>query len=47
MINIVFCIKSKESFKRIVNTLKIDNDFELEDFTPNLETLQENIIVDY
>jgi len=45
MINIVFCIKSKESFKRIVNTLKIDNNFELEDFTPNLETLQENAVI--
>ncbi|MHB1438857.1 MAG: hypothetical protein ACYCVX_15115 [Thiobacillus sp.] len=45
MINLVFCIKSKESFKRITNTLKIDNNFELEDFTPNLETLQENIII--
>ena len=45
MINLVFCIKSRESFKRITNTLKIDNNFELEDFTPNLETLQENIII--
>jgi len=45
MINLVFCIKSKESFKRITNTLKIDNNFEFEDFTPNLETLQENIII--
>ncbi|MHB1377124.1 MAG: hypothetical protein ACYCXB_06840 [Candidatus Humimicrobiaceae bacterium] len=45
MINLVFCIKSRESFKRITNTLKIDNNFELEDFTANLETLQENIII--
>lgn len=45
MINLVFCIKSRESFKRITNTLKIDNNFELEDFTPNLEALQENIII--
>jgi len=45
MINLVFCIKSRESFKRITNTLKIDNNFELEDFTPNLETLQENVII--
>ena len=45
MINLVFCIKSRESFKRITNTLKIDSNFELEDFTPNLETLQENITV--
>jgi len=45
MINLVFCIKSRESFKRITNTLKIDNNFELEDFTPNLETLQDNIII--
>ncbi|MHB8276920.1 MAG: hypothetical protein ACYDIA_04620 [Candidatus Humimicrobiaceae bacterium] len=45
MINLVFCIKSKESFKRITNTLKIDNNFELKDFTANLETLQENIII--
>jgi len=45
MINLVFCIKSKESFKRITNTLKIDDNFELEDFTSSLETLQENIII--
>jgi len=45
MINLVFCIKSKESFKRITNTLKIDDSFELEDFTASLETLQENIII--
>ena len=45
MINLVFCIKSKESFKRITNTLKIDDNFELEDFTASLETLQENIII--
>jgi len=45
MINLVFCIKSKESFKRIINTLKIDSNFELEDFTPNLETLQENVMI--
>jgi len=45
MINLVFCIKSRESFKRITNTLKIDSNFELEDFTPNIETLQENITI--
>ena len=45
MINLVFCIKLRESFKRITNTLKIDNNFELEDFIPSLETLQENIII--
>lgn len=28
----VFCIKSKESFRRIQNTLKIDSNLELEEF---------------
>lgn len=45
MINLVFCIKSKESFKRIQNTLKIDNNLELEEFIPNLEALQSNITI--
>ena len=36
MINLVFCIKSRESFKRITNTLKIDNNSELEDLTSNI-----------
>jgi len=45
MINIVFCIKSKQSYKRIANTLKIDENFELEDYISNLETLQESISI--
>ncbi len=45
MINLVFCIKSKESFRRIQNTLKIDNNLELEEFISNLEVLQSNITI--
>ena len=45
MINLVFCIKSKESFRRIQNTLKIDNNLEIEEFIPNLDMLQSNITV--
>ena len=45
MINIVFCIKSPESFSRIYNAFKDDNNFELEDFIENFEKVQENITV--
>lgn len=45
MLNLVFCIKLKESFRRIQNTLKIDNNLELEEFIPNLEALQSNIAI--
>ena len=45
MVNLVFCINSRESFKRISNTLKIDENIELENYVPALENLQENIII--
>jgi len=45
MINLICCIKSHESFSRIYNTFKDDNNFELEGFTEDFEKVQENITV--
>ncbi len=45
MINLICCIKSQESFSRIANTFKDDNNFELEDFIEDFEKVQENITV--
>ena len=45
MVNLVFCIKSKESFRRIQSTLKIYTNLELEEFIPNLDLLQSNITI--
>ena len=45
MINLICCIKSPESFSRIYDTFKEDNNFSLEDFVKDFEKIQENITI--
>ena len=45
MINLICCIKSPESFSRIYDTFKEDNNFSLEDFVKDFEKVQENITI--
>lgn len=45
MINLICCIRSPESFSRIYDTFKDDNNFELEDSIKDFENVQENITI--